>query len=287
VTVRAVDDTIVEGNHTGTITHGITATSAVEYRGVSIANVNANITDNDPVPMVFNPEDFNRNGTPDLVFQYQPTIPNSWEGWTVYFDIERNLWGNLVTTPGWQIRAIGRFDNQGDTPEIAFFNPDTSQTFIYSHLDSPRWRTFTTTPGFEPTAAVDLNGDRVTELIYHNPTTGDNFSCDPITGNWNVLNQTLGWQPTGGGNIDLDPTPEIIFQNEAGLNYIFNPLEEYQWQVLNNTPGLLSRGIFDMDGDNWGEIVFQDQATGQNTCYDPLASQWIPVNMTPEWAVSG
>ncbi|MGE4072769.1 MAG: zinc-dependent metalloprotease family protein [Lysobacterales bacterium] len=44
VTVTAVDDSVVEGNHTGTITH---SASGGGYNGVSIANVVANITDND------------------------------------------------------------------------------------------------------------------------------------------------------------------------------------------------------------------------------------------------
>ncbi len=49
VTVTAVDDALVEGAHTGTITH--TAASAdVAYNAIAIASVNANITDNDGVP---------------------------------------------------------------------------------------------------------------------------------------------------------------------------------------------------------------------------------------------
>jgi len=46
VTVTAVDDGLIEGNHTQTISH--TATSAdVNYAGISISSVNVNITDND------------------------------------------------------------------------------------------------------------------------------------------------------------------------------------------------------------------------------------------------
>jgi hypothetical protein len=46
VTVTAVDDALVEGPHTGMITH--TATSAdAAYNGIAVASVTANITDND------------------------------------------------------------------------------------------------------------------------------------------------------------------------------------------------------------------------------------------------
>ena len=44
VTVTAVDDAVVEGDHTGTVTH---SASGGSYDGVSISNVVANVTDND------------------------------------------------------------------------------------------------------------------------------------------------------------------------------------------------------------------------------------------------
>lgn len=54
VTVRAVDDAVFEGAHTGSITH--TAASAdPNYNGLTIAPVAANITDNDPPPAVPTP----------------------------------------------------------------------------------------------------------------------------------------------------------------------------------------------------------------------------------------
>ncbi len=49
VTVMAVDDDVVEGTHTGTITHSVSSSDA-NYNGIAIANVTVNITDNDAVP---------------------------------------------------------------------------------------------------------------------------------------------------------------------------------------------------------------------------------------------
>ncbi|XWK89532.1 MAG: esterase-like activity of phytase family protein [Phormidium sp.] len=46
VTVTAVDDAVVEGNHTGTINHTATSNDA-NYNNISITSVTANITDND------------------------------------------------------------------------------------------------------------------------------------------------------------------------------------------------------------------------------------------------
>jgi hypothetical protein len=46
ITVTAVDDAVVEGAHTCTITHAVTASGA-DYTGVTIGDVAANVTDND------------------------------------------------------------------------------------------------------------------------------------------------------------------------------------------------------------------------------------------------
>jgi glucose/arabinose dehydrogenase len=49
VTVTAVDDTAVEGPHTGTITHTVTSTDT-RYSGLTVAPLTVNITDNDVPP---------------------------------------------------------------------------------------------------------------------------------------------------------------------------------------------------------------------------------------------
>ncbi|MBI5930067.1 MAG: hypothetical protein HY862_12215 [Chloroflexi bacterium] len=49
VTVTAVDDSLYEGNHTCVITHSASSGDAA-YNGVTISNVTATITDNDPQP---------------------------------------------------------------------------------------------------------------------------------------------------------------------------------------------------------------------------------------------
>ena len=52
VTVTAVDDAVVEGSHSGTITH---TASGGNYTGLSIASVTATITDNDVGSVVVTP----------------------------------------------------------------------------------------------------------------------------------------------------------------------------------------------------------------------------------------
>ncbi|WP_196517882.1 Ig-like domain-containing protein [Nostoc sp. WHI] len=48
VSVAAVDDTLIEGNHNGTIIHTASSTDT-NYNGITIASITANITDNDVI----------------------------------------------------------------------------------------------------------------------------------------------------------------------------------------------------------------------------------------------
>ena len=57
VTVTAVDDTAIEGGHTGIITHEASSEDP-DYSGIPIGSVTVNITDNDfPIPPPFEPEE--------------------------------------------------------------------------------------------------------------------------------------------------------------------------------------------------------------------------------------
>ena len=80
VTVTAVDDAVVEGAHTGTITH---SASGGSYDGVSISNVVANVTDNDTVSVTITETaastDVVEGGavdTYDLVLDQVPSAPS-------------------------------------------------------------------------------------------------------------------------------------------------------------------------------------------------------------------
>ena len=79
VTVTAVDDAVVEGPHTSTITHVATRTDT-NYDGISIPNVVPNVTDNDSAGVVITQSnsttDVNENGptsdTYDIVLTSRP-----------------------------------------------------------------------------------------------------------------------------------------------------------------------------------------------------------------------
>ena len=78
VTVSAVNDNMVEGAHTQSITHTVTSTDA-NYNGITIVNVTANITDNDTAGVTINQSgttDITEGGATDsytIVLNSQPT----------------------------------------------------------------------------------------------------------------------------------------------------------------------------------------------------------------------
>jgi len=78
VTVTAVDDAIIEGNHTGTITHSVTSSDA-NYNGVTVASVDATITDNDLPASVCVTTDcsaYNGNYTKGADYNSRPSYTN-------------------------------------------------------------------------------------------------------------------------------------------------------------------------------------------------------------------
>ncbi|HEY9629647.1 MAG TPA: Ig-like domain-containing protein [Coleofasciculaceae cyanobacterium] len=79
VTVTAIDDLIAEGTHSGAIAHTVSSTDS-QYNSISVASVNANITDNEVAGITVSPISLNTTeagGTASftVVLTSQPTNP--------------------------------------------------------------------------------------------------------------------------------------------------------------------------------------------------------------------
>jgi len=78
VTVTAVDDSVVEGDHTAVITHSAVSADA-GYNGISVASVTVNIVDNDVLPTdtpTFTPTDTD-TPTPTDTATFTPTLTHT------------------------------------------------------------------------------------------------------------------------------------------------------------------------------------------------------------------
>lgn len=72
VTVAAVDDVIIEGNHTGTIVHTVTSADPV-YNAFVVTNVVANITDNDLPTLSINDVSINEGNSGTSILSFTVT----------------------------------------------------------------------------------------------------------------------------------------------------------------------------------------------------------------------
>ncbi|NUM73980.1 T9SS type A sorting domain-containing protein [candidate division KSB1 bacterium] len=103
ITVMAADDAIVEGSHTGTITHSTTSSDA-SYNGISIANVTVNIADNDAAGVTLmetsGSTDVTESGTTDTYTVVLNTVPAS--DVTITFNTGSQIQpiSSLLFTPG-------------------------------------------------------------------------------------------------------------------------------------------------------------------------------------------
>nr|WP_242055142.1 putative Ig domain-containing protein [Nostoc flagelliforme] len=88
VTVTAVNDTAPEGNHTSTITHGVTSTDT-NYSNTTLADIAVSITDNDAEIRGMKWHDIDGDGVKD-------SGETGLQGWTIYLDTNSN--GQLDNT---------------------------------------------------------------------------------------------------------------------------------------------------------------------------------------------
>jgi predicted extracellular nuclease len=104
VTVTAVDDAAVEGNHTGTITHTV-VNSGTNYDNVSIAPISVNITDNDsvnnpPTGLTLSANNVNENVPANTVIgTFTTTDPNQGNTFTYSF-VEGGVDNSFFTING-------------------------------------------------------------------------------------------------------------------------------------------------------------------------------------------
>ena len=144
VTVTAVDDSVIEGAHTATITHS-TASTDGDYNGIAIPNVTANVTDNDAASVIAT-----ESGGSTIVDEAGSTS----DSYTVV----------LGSTPSGNVAVTVAPDDQTDLGAVA--GSPITLTFTPANWDTPQTVTV---------AAVD---DRMAEgqhtgAITHTASSGD------------------------------------------------------------------------------------------------------------------
>jgi len=214
VTVTAVDDSVVEGNHTGTITHSVSSTDA-NYNGISVDNVVAQITDNDGV------QSFTLTGpaattmsTSVGMYTTGQTVQINWTAANVLSGSVIHLFYDEDTTPGngnehliadnvsaasgngyytWNTMGL-----HGGIYNIGGYMYDNAGHYTYSYLQLPVtiMETFDVTYSL-PTGGTTYyvhQGDNL-QTVINNANLGDVIVLDAgatFTGNFTLPNKTSG-----------------------------------------------------------------------------------------------
>ncbi len=129
ITVAAVDDAVVEGAHTGTITH--TATGGA-YDGVVIRAVTATVTDND-VPGVT----LTQTGGTTAVVEGAPGSPGATDTYAAVLTNQPSGDVTITATPSAQVIATGTGTAGGGTATLIFTPADWNlpQTFTVAAVN--------------------------------------------------------------------------------------------------------------------------------------------------------
>jgi hypothetical protein len=176
ITVKAVDDNIAQGPHTGTITHSVTSTDP-NFNGVPVRNVVVHITDNDLAKYVV----------------------------TTAADLDSNF--NVV--PGSLRDAIQKANAHAGYDEIDFNIPGGGSPTIFIDfvplpaITGPLFIDGTTQPGYSDTNKIEINGTLV--------LSGDGFD---ITGGGGTT--AGSGTNLRGLRIDEFPGSGIVLNNPGG-----------------------------------------------------------------------
>ncbi|QLE56732.1 DUF4347 domain-containing protein [Nostoc sp. TCL26-01] len=265
VTVTAVNDSVVEGNHTSTITH--TATSSdTNYNGITIDSVTANITDNDTAGVTITQSGGSTNvtegGTTDtytVVLTSQPTS---------------NV--NISINPGTQTTA------NTNTLTFTAANWNTAQIVTVAAVDDAVFEgnhtsTITHTATSSDSNYNGITIDSVTANITDNDTAG--VTITQSGGSTNVIEGgatdtytvVLTSQPTSNVNISINP----------GTQTTANPITLAFTAANWNTAQIVTVAAVDdavFEGNHTSTITHT--ATSSDTNYNNITIDSVTANIT-------
>ncbi|KAA3664513.1 MAG: hypothetical protein DWQ04_05355 [Chloroflexi bacterium] len=201
VTVTAVDDALAEGNHTSTITHSVSS-SDVDYDGITVDDVTANITDNDSAGVSIvesgGSTDMSEGGTTDSYSVVLTTEPTADVTITLTVDDDVQL----------------------SEPTLTFTaaNWDTAQTVMVTAVDDDiaegsHSRAITHSAASSDNDYYSIGINDVTVTITDNDTAGVEITADDVAvsegGSTDTFDVVLTSEPTAEVFVTLTPDAQV------------------------------------------------------------------------------
>ncbi len=268
ITVNAVDDSFVEGNHSGDINYSI-ASADEEYEELAIATTTVSITDNEIAPSItILPTDggteVSESGLTDIYqisMSSQPTAPVTFSINTNNEQIQLNRNTLTFSPSNWQtIRSI-------QVSAIDDNLPEGDNTFTLTHSAT------SADPRYNDIAISDLNvnviDNDVPASIIIIPTDGGTEVSE--AGLTDIYQISMTRQPTAPVTFSLSNNNEQIQLNRNTLT--FSPSN---WQTVRN---IRVTAVDDniLEGDN--TLTIAHSATSTDPRYNDIAIANINVNV--------
>ncbi len=199
--------------------------------------------------------DFNGNGVPDLVWQYDSTrqVTVNYYGGTGGASYQGWTWLNTSNNTGWRVVAAADFNGDG-VPDLVWQNDSTRQVTVNYYGGTAgasyqgwNWLNTNNNTGWHVVAAADFNGDGVPDLVWQNDNTrqvtvnyyGGTGGASYQGWNWLNTNNNAGWHVVAAADFNGDGVPDLVWQNDTtrqvAVNYYGGPGgATYQgWNWLN------------------------------------------------------
>ena len=259
VTVRAVDDAVIEGPHTSVITH--TATGA-GFDGVLIPSVKVNITDND-YPGV--PPGLTAATSPDgVMLRWQPPSGAAPTGYEVYIAAASTAaFTKVADVTGWDGGSPNREITAADLAgtglsleggrtyyfKLKSFVQLTAETRVTSPFSPAVSAVAGPVPPLPPTGVTEGTSATGIHLGWTAPATGvvpqgyDVFIAAASTGPWTPVKSVTSWE---GAAPNCEVTVLDFSDGHGGYTYAFTPGRTYYFQVrsfiVHSVAGKLTSG---------------------------------------------
>ncbi len=183
-----------------------------------------------PQVMLEQHNDFNADGSLDIIWKDTSTNPPSYKLWYMY-GISKTSEGPLPASPGagWDIVATGDF-NHDYKPDLVWRNQSTGQNVVWYMNGATQLGTSAALPSlggsWQLIGTGDFNNDGSPDLVWRNPSTGANaiWLMNGITRTSivNLPKLTGSWQIAAIGDFNNDGTPDLVWRNQStGANAIW------------------------------------------------------------------